>query len=433
VRSGSRRLEDPEAVPAVARPRAAHGARRLDELTHRGNLGSTRHGFLRLTPAYSVHLVRDLLEESKTAGSVLDPFCGTGTTVLACAEAGLSCTTIDLNPFLVWFARTKVARYSVADVDAARHLVTTMTHAARERRGASVVPTIHRIDRWWDSGVLGALGRAHAVARSASRDAPRKAADLASVAFCRAVIECANVSFGHQSMSFRKNDGTTPRRGSASDVATALERAVGVIADAVLSPLPNARARVLSGDSRAVDRVVGRSRFTTVLTSPPYPNRMSYVRELRPYMYWLGYLAERRDAGELDWSAIGGTWGAATSRLGAWRPDPGVSVPFRGFDKLVRRISRHEPILGRYVERYFEDMTRHAESLARVVEPGASLKYVVGNSKFYDVLVPVQEIFAALFEHAGFVRPRIRVLRKRTSKRELYEYLVEADAPRSGG
>lgn len=409
--------------------------RRFDELTHRGNLGSTRHGFLRLTPAYSVHLVRELLGESKPARAVLDPFCGTGTTLLACAEAGLDCTTVDLNPFLVWFARAKVARYSSADIDDAENLVTRMTRAARARRGTTVLPPIHRIERWWDAGVLDALGRAHAVARRDSRDASKKAADLASVAFCRTVIECANVSFGHQSMSFRKRDSKgAPRQRTPADVAESLARAFGAVADAVRSPLSKARTRVLAGDSRAVDEVVGPSRFSAVVTSPPYPNRMSYVRELRPYMYWLGYLGERRDAGELDWSAIGGTWGAATSRLSSWRPDPNVTIPFSGFDKLVGRISRRQPILGRYVERYFEDMTRHTESLARVVQPSGSVKYVVGNSKFYDVLVPVQEIFAALFERAGFTRPRIRVLRKRTSKRELYEYLVEAEmAGRSRG
>jgi len=54
--------------------RSAGGVGRLDELTFRGNLGRTRHGFLRLTPAYSVHLVRDLLKQSGPAGPVLDPF-----------------------------------------------------------------------------------------------------------------------------------------------------------------------------------------------------------------------------------------------------------------------------------------------------------------------------------------------------------------------
>src|SRR6478735_1247427 len=48
--------------------------------TFHGNVRDTRYGWLRLTPAYSVHLVRELLE-SRTLPElpVLDPFCGTGT------------------------------------------------------------------------------------------------------------------------------------------------------------------------------------------------------------------------------------------------------------------------------------------------------------------------------------------------------------------
>ena len=73
----------------------------------------TRYGWLRLTPAYSVHLVRELLE-SRTLPElpVLDPFCGTGTTLLTCAELGIACSTLDVNPFLVWLARAKTAKYS---------------------------------------------------------------------------------------------------------------------------------------------------------------------------------------------------------------------------------------------------------------------------------------------------------------------------------
>ena len=409
--------------------RSAMGIGRLDELTFRGNLGGSRHGLLRLTPAYSVHLVRDLLKQPGPAGRVLDPFCGTGTTVLSCAELGIDCTTVDLNPFLVWFARAKIARYSESDVGGARRLVRAMAHAARAKTGATFVPPIHRIDRWWEGGTLRALGRACAVAARHRDRSAGKALDIAKVAFCRAIIENANVSFAHQSMSFRKADGSRANGSSEARVAESLEQAMLVVSEALQRPLPRSTGKVLLGDSRKVHEVAGRARFARVVTSPPYPNRMSYVRELRPYMYWLGYLSERRDAGELDWRAIGGTWGAATSRLGSWRPDPTIEVPFDGFDRIVQRIGKHEPLLARYVERYFEDMTHHAASLARVVVPGGRIQYVVGNSKFYDVLLPAERIFAALFEHAGFVRSNVVVLRKRTSKRELFEYLVEAELP----
>jgi hypothetical protein len=60
------------------------------------------------------------------------------------------------------------------------------------------------------------------------------------------------------------------------------------------------------------------------------------------------------------------------------------------------------------------------------VRPGGRIAYIVGNSKFYDVLVPVEEVYAGLFRSAGFQEIRIDTIRKRTSKKELYEYVVSA-------
>jgi SAM-dependent methyltransferase len=417
-----------QVTPAPEATDSKGPARPSERFTFRGNAQSTRHGWLRLTPAYSVHFVRELLAGvDASSGPVLDPFCGTGTTLLACAERGIDAVTIDLNPFLVWLARAKTARYDARAIDEGRALVSAMSSAARARSGALLVPNIHRIERWWDEPVLHALGRAAATLAARTKGTKPAATNLARIAFCRALIEVANVSFGHQSMSFKAS--TTPKRGAAASVARALASAFDALAVAAAIPLVRSRAEVFEGDSRDVDQVVGENRFGYVVTSPPYSNRMSYIRELRPYMYWLGHLAERSDAGELDWKAIGGTWGAATSRLATWTPDRKTNVPFDGFDRIVSAISATEPILGRYVHRYFEDMVRHARGISKVMLPGGRLHYVVGNSKFYDVMLPAQEIFGAIFEAAGFSNVTIAPVRKRTSKRELYEYLVEAKMP----
>ncbi len=166
-----------------------------------------------------------------------------------------------------------------------------------------------------------------------------------------------------------------------------------------------------------------------MITSPPYPNRMSYIRELRPYMYWLGFLADGRQAGELDWQAMGGTWGIATSNLGRWSPDESVTLPCPELPAITSRIGETSPVLGRYVTKYFHDAWVHVRSLRGVVAPRATLHYIVGNSKFYDVVLPVERLYAQLFEAAGFEDAGVRVLRKRTSKKELYEFVVTARAP----
>jgi len=74
-------------------------------------------------------------------------------------------------------------------------------------------------------------------------------------------------------------------------------------------------------------------------------------------------------------------------------------------------------------------MVGHIESLKTVLARGARCHYIVGNSKFYDTLLPVEQVFASLFEQAGFQAVRVETLRKRTSKKELFEYCVHAEAP----
>ena len=416
----SAKISKPE--PGVAERidvRAKRTAR--TRFTFHGNVRDTRYGWLRLTPAYSVHLVSELLDaRARPDLPVLDPFCGTGTTLLTCAERGIACTTLDVNPFLVWLARAKVAQYSASALKQAEALVGEMGRAGRGRGNAPWLPALFQIEKWWDRPTLHALGRAHAALLGSS--ASRPAQDLAKLAFCRSLITTANVSFGHQSMSFAE-PSASPKR-AASRVSQALLEAYAPIASAAALSLPKTERHAVLGDARRIAEFSGGLKFGTVITSPPYANRMSYVRELRPYMYWLGYLEQPRDAGELDWQAIGGTWGAATSRVAAWQANG--ELPLSGLGSLIERIARQSDVLSRYVLKYFFDMLSHVRSISRVVVRGGQVHYVVGNSKFFNVVVPVERLLSEIFEISGFRDATVQQLRKRSSKRELYEYLVSA-------
>jgi SAM-dependent methyltransferase len=404
---------------------------REDHLTFKANLKATRYGWLRLTPAYSVHLVGDLLEQAAGGDTlVLDPYCGTGTTALVCAERGIACRTTDINPFLVWLTRAKTATYDAAALAAFGAAAARVADAIRADDAVPEwLPALHRIERWWDEPTLHALGRAMAAIRE--QDLARAPADLLRVAFCRVLIERASVSFGHQSMSFKKRVATEARLpdgalvGLTADAwttgARALERSAA-------TPL-HARPGVTLADARDLPAALAGERAGCVITSPPYPNRMSYIRELRPYMYWLGYLSDGRAAGELDWRAIGGTWGCATSNVGRWTPPPGRSVAYPGFEDILARIAARSDLLSRYVHKYFHDMTEHVAGLAGVLERDATVHYIVGNSKFYDVLVPVERVYAALFAAHGLADVHVATIRKRSSKRELFEYVVSARLP----
>ena len=422
------------AAPARATSRTRT---RREAHTFRGNLRSTRHGWLRLTPAYSVRLVGELLGSRSAAGPVLDPFSGTGTTLLACSEHGIDAEAVDINPFLVWLARTKVQRYTPAQLAEARSGLLRMRRAVLRGRRSGWVPPLHQIEKWWSPHTLAALSRAHAALGQVAAEASRPATDLLNIAFCQVLIARSRAHFGHQSMSFQPaSDAAEPDDGSTPDdvsaVADGLKEAFERVAAAAAIDLPATSRRVLHGDARRLHEVLPAEHYGAVITSPPYANRMSYIRELRPYMYWLGYLEERSAAGVLDWKAIGGTWGSATSNLSSWSPasaEQELPALPSGLAPRLRAIAEQSPLLSTYVHKYFHDMALHIASLYRVLRRGGSAWFVVGNSKFYDVVVPVEQLLAEQFEAAGFRDLSVETLRKRSSKKELYEYLVRATKP----
>ncbi len=75
------------------------------------------------------------------------------------------------------------------------------------------------------------------------------------------------------------------------------------------------------------------------------------------------------------------------------------------------------------------DILIHFRNLYPNLAPAAKIFYVVGNSKFYGTLVPVEQIYAHILAQTGFEDVKIETLRKRNSKKELFEYVVSARKP----
>lgn len=414
------------------------GLKQRADLTYKHNRDLGRHGWLRLTPAYSVKLVTDAIASSGTSTRVLDPFSGTATTTTCAAFAGHEAVSFDINPFLIWFGNAKVRRYTPEHIaDAAKLAAECARMAQVDGSPAHAPPPIHNIERWWDQHALTFLC---SVKATIATELPLKGPvhDLLQVIFCRTLIEVSNAAFNHQSMSFKDKKGSTSStaQGTLFEHSAAHAEKWMTNSRLVLSAAaqnPKADAKVLLADSRSLevmhDKVGGL--FDLLVSSPPYPNRMSYIRELRPYMYWLDFLHEAKEAGELDWKAIGGTWGIATSRLMEWKPREDVPLPDYLLEATAQVEKSHDKnghLLANYIGKYFEDMALHFRGVRRLLREGARAHYIIGNSTFYGVMIPAERIYADQMRSAGFGDLKIEAIRKRNSKKELVEFDVSGTA-----
>jgi hypothetical protein len=398
--------------------------RQRADYTFKYNQQLGRHGWLRLTPAYSVKLVTEIIESIPANAIILDPFSGTATTGLVAAERGLTAHGLDINRFLVWLGRAKCRNYSAAELgwlgrDAQKCLAECDNLVGED----CWTPEIHNINRWWCGQTLTNLAALRqALAHQFGEPEDGEASALAWIAFCRLVIETSSAAFNHVSLSFQEGVITY----DLAQIKTLYEAILQAILASAAKGLPGQTAVYLA-DARALIHEPGQS-YSHVITSPPYPNRISYIRELRPYMYWLKFLENGREAGELDWQAIGGTWGVATSRLHTWEAN-GHELP-ASFGDVTEKIlcldEKNAPLMAQYVAKYFHDMHQHFAALRPKLQQGAELAYIVGNSSFYGVQVRTEELLADSLRQLGYDNVGYQAIRKRNSKKELFEYYVYA-------
>ncbi len=378
------------------------------DYTFKYNRSLGRHGWLRLTHAYSVKLVGRIIDDLPDTRSILDPFSGTATTGVVAAQRGYTSTLFDINPFLVWFGNIKLANLSRDDRAALRDALRKVVLSATDTQDESLWLLILAQLRTSLVTII---------------DEPKTAGSLSLlwIAFARVAIEHSAAAFNHVSVSFQEDTVSH----SKQEILLAFESYAEAFIASATTPLPGKGVVHLHNSTSPFHE---ESQFDAIVTSPPYPNRISYIRELRPYMFWLGFLGEAREAGELDWQAIGGTWGIATSRLTTWSPAHECALPSLGtvVEKIKRTGEKNSELLSLYVKKYFYDVDEHIRSIQSALKPRAEAHYIIGNSTFYGVHVATPDLYEESLLAHGFKNVSSRVIRKRNSKKELFEYCTSA-------
>ncbi|GAB6394510.1 MAG: DNA methyltransferase [Bacteroidales bacterium] len=389
---------------------------RRSDYTFKYNANFGRHGWLRLTPAYSEKLVREIIaEDCKKGDKILDPFSGTATTGLVASELGFSSVLCEINPFLIWLGNIKCQNFSVKELDLLQQRFDKCLEFV-EVSNNNWLPPIHNIERWWHTDTLCILSSIRQrLVETFGEPNGNHYHNLVWVSFSRLIIETSSAAFNHISMSFKEN----ATQYGFTQIKSLLK--------AIFSHIINSAKVQLAGNSQVLEKdsknlsLDDDMQFDTVITSPPYPNRISYIRELRPYMYWVKFLKNGSDAGALDWEAIGGTWGTATSNLKKWNP-VNTNLPERLYEvceKIKASDDKNSEVMSLYVHKYFDDMYSHLLTLSKSLKSNAKLNYIVGNSSFYGNFVETEKILSESMQQIGYKKIKTQNIRRRNTKKRI--------------
>ena len=401
--------------------------------TFKGGMKEPVHRWFRLTPSFGPQLVRDVFEELgvNQDATVLDPFTGAGTTLIECQLNAIKSYGFEIHPFLHWTATATLdltIDYNLA-AQHANDLAERFLYLDRSLSGSLEklpypIPAIHNPFRWWRPDVLRDLLILKAAIHDLqSPDQYRRFFNLALASVL--VPDLTNVTLGRLQLHFIQRDDPIRVWETFHDQVNMMLADLKHTQDII-----QRQAQVIQIDSTDLSTLGNVNDVDFVITSPPYPNRYSYVWNTRPHLYFFDHFDTPRQASQLDARIIGGTWGTATSNLQKGIIHPEFEAVTQFVLPVSETIRKIDNLMANYVVKYFNGLTRQLIQMQHILSPEAALAYVVGCSRIKGVYVETDVILANIMEHLPFKCSvnEIRRLRRRHSGKDLFESVVYARA-----
>lgn len=207
--------------------------------------------------------------------AVLDPFCGSGTTLVEAQRAGIPSIGIDLNPIACLITKVKTSPLP-SGFDAA-----TAEVVERARKIKTLpTPDIPNIDHWFKPDIQLAVG---AIAKTVSDSRFAPWFDHLRLALSSILVRVSNQDSDTRYAAIDKNVCREDVFSFFVTAASKLQRSL----EARSWALPV--AKVIEGNTLEVSQEEIGANVGLVITSPPYPNAYEYWLYHKYRMWWLGF------------------------------------------------------------------------------------------------------------------------------------------------
>jgi len=381
---------------------------------------------------YSAEFVAGALREADLprGATVLDPFAGSGTTLVEARRAGFRARGAELLAPAVLAARVKT--HFELDPKSLRTAARNRVARAR-RRSAGPLPFLRETRRQFSPKGLAQLTRL----RDSLPSEGNPEADALRLAFGHILIPSSRLHrspcLGYRRSTARPGPDPYDRFGAAIDeMANDLEAEVANRAHwGPPAEIERTDARVAEWPSGSV---------SLALTSPPYVNGMDYVMNYKVDLAWMGYVRSYADLAALraaEVSCDNLPRSETSAYLGVdGSPDPWLAeILPRIRDNVARKGSYRRADMHAVVHRYFADLAPVLERVYRALRPGGRFVLVVGDSLLAGAYVPGDLILARMGERLGYRIRSVEVARPRHSGQRrsflLRESIVTLERPRS--
>lgn len=394
------------------------------------------HQWYRFVLSFPPHLVRDIVEKLNIAEDqlILDPFCGTGTTLVEAKKLGIDSIGIEANP-VVHFAASVKTDWNVDPMGLADYAKTIAEQAQTilDKQGLDYGPLFQLMSVDTPSIKKLSSEQERLLIKNSISPLPlHKILTLLDVLNTRndvrferytklalakqAVCSISNLRFGPEI-------GVGKIKEDAPVISAWLKGVQDIVKDLQkVQSFSNTKSIVRLGDARRARTLVLPTSVDAVITSPPYPNEKDYSRSTRLEAVLLGFLKSKEDLRAIKKQFI------RSNTRGIYKGDqddvwvrelPRIQALADSIEQRrieLKKTSGFERLYAEVVRQYFGGIARHLEELKPLLKPSAQLAYIVGDqASYFRVMIHTGQILAEIAHYLGYQVLGIDLFRNRFS------------------
>lgn len=408
------------------------------------------HDWYRFVLSFPPHIVRDYVARFglDEKSCVLDPFCGTGTTVVECKKLGIESVGIEANPMAHFASRVKVD-WSPEPQKLKEHAEFVAGKTLDKLRAEGIdddspPPLFLKKRSPFLLRELGAEQMKLLLTNSISPLPLHKALTLLETIREQAdeshirheLLALAKILvYSISNLHFGPEVGVGKAKEDAPVVSVWLAGVEAIANDLYeLQALEGFSSLVHQADARDTRQFLGADTIDAVITSPPYPNEKDYTRTTRLESVLLGFINSKESLRSFKKSLMRSN----TRTVYKGDSDDSYISDHAEVQRIARDIearrlelgktSGFERLYAKVTKLYFGGMAKHLADLRGVLRPGAQLAYVVGDqASYFRVMIRTGQILADIADSLGYQVVDVELFRSRLStatKEQLREEIV---------
>lgn len=388
-------------------------------LNYSDDLNKPFQRWYRYKEGYSVELVEHLIREyaERKEGIILDPFSGSGSTLLAAEDMGYSGIGFEVNPFSYFLSQCKLDNYSKETIESFKAAFENILQQALNKKENYCLPKLSISAKVFDDEIekyymsVGTLIESGLVT-------DKQVHNLLKVGWLACLEPLCNYRKAGNGLKIRKY--VKPRIVTVEDAkAMLLEEYQNIYIDLTQNHKTN-HGLIYNDSCLNMGKYISPNSVEGIIFSPPYANCFDYT-EIYKLELWFGkFVSEYSELKKLRRNSLHSHLNGDLSRK--------VQSKSATLAELLTRLKEKElwdKKIPKMLQLYYDDMFQVVEECYKALDEKGFCCIVVGNSAYGGIVFAADLILAEYAEQIGFTVDKIEVDRYIITSSQQYEITKE--------